>query len=326
MMRLKKFVSLVAGAGVLCFLLLFPSYGWAQPSASDSICAEILEIQGAAESQVPGGRAKSLMPGMRVTIGEELSLKPESWIVLLMADSTIRKFSGPATMTVTAEFSKDQGSVLTRLSSAITGLFFAQEKESPEAAMVTRMMEEWPGDQKLNLPLLVHPAQGSSVVGRPAEFQWRKLEGVPLYRVSVYSWDRLMWQGTTSDSYIQCPAETCVFVPGERYYWGVEALIGNTSLRSKGAEFRILAEEVDSRLNQEFKRIDSSCSDPDLCNLIKVRLLLALNLYRDALELLDSPSGRIASQTETHRLRAEILGVMGLYEEAFREYRSASGR
>jgi len=305
---------------LVCGQVVVPS---STSSGSDEICAVVVEVEGVVESRAAGQEVVLLAPGVSVNVGEVLELKPSSWLVLLTADSTIRKFNGPATMTVTADFSQDEGSILSRLGSAITDLLFARQ-EAPEAVMGTRMMEEWPGDDEMNLPLLIYPAQGSSVAGRPDRFMWRRIEGVPLYRVSVYSWDRLLWQGTTSDAHIQCPVEKCAFTPGERYYWGVEALIGNTSLRSRSAEFKILPKDTDSRLDQEFGKIDSLCSDPDLCALVKVRLLLALNLYSDALQLIDSYWGPAPFKREIYALRAEILGIMGLYEEAFQDYRNAS--
>jgi hypothetical protein len=320
---LGKKVFLLSIFFVVCgFIIGLHSEG----RASDGIYASVLEIKGMVQSQAPDGKAELVKPGDFINMGDKLNLGQESWVVLMMADSTIRKFSGPATITIREESKGDDENVLARLGSAIVELLFAREEGDPEVAMVTRLLDKLPEEQKGNLPLTIYPVGGSGVVGTPKRFEWRKIEGVPLYRVAVYSWDRLMWQDTTSDSYIQCPAEKCVFIPGERYYWGVEALVGNTSLRSKGAVFKILPEGTDQQLIEEFKRIDSSCSDTVLCNLIKVRLLLALDLYRDALELLNSPFVGAAPQAEIHQLRAEILGMMGLYEEAFREYHKAIGR
>jgi len=203
------------------------------------------------------------------------------------------------------------------LGSAVVSLLFAQEEERPEVMMATRKVGGMAED-KSYIPSLVHPASGSSVLEKPSRFKWRKVEGIPLYRVSVYSWDRLMWQGITSDSHIECPAEHCNFIPGERYYWVVEGLIGNSSLRSRAAEFKILPDDVRSELYK-------TLSDAQLSISSKVRLCLSLSLYDKALELLESHWKEKAFDRKAYLLRAEIKEKMGLFEDASLDYRSASG-
>ena len=288
-----------------------------QACAANPTCARVLEAEGAAELKVSAGSTIPLNPGVPVKIGEELLLKAESWVVLVMADSTVRRFDGPATITMTADLPEDEQGTLTRLSSAIIGLLFSTEKERSEAVMVTRMVERLQGEKGSHLPLLVYPAQGSCVMGSPGKFQWRKIEGVPLYRVSVYSWDRLMWQATTSDSYIECPPQQCEFTPGERYYWGVEALIGNTGLRSRSAEFKILPEDTRSEMQE-------TLADSRLSVASRVRLCLGLGLYPEALDLIDSHYKDRPFDRTGYLLRAEVKERMGLLEDACFDYKKAS--
>jgi hypothetical protein len=283
--------------------------------ASNSSCAKVLELEGTVESKMSGQETRSLRPGMSLTIGEELDVGSESWIVLMMADSSVRKFNGPASITMEENVPEVGGSILTRVGSAIVELLFAREDESSEVVMVTRLPDrpDDPAGKKSHLPLLVHPSPGSSVFQGSKRFEWRTVEGIPLYRVSVYGWDRLLWQATTSNSSVDCPQEHCNFKPGETYHWVVEGLIGNSSLRSKPAEFKVLSEEVSYQLQH-------ALSNPDLSIPAKARLCLSLNLYEEALRL---PKGTELSRQETHLLRAEIKERMGLFEDALFEYRSA---
>jgi hypothetical protein len=302
----------------ILFCVLTIHFG-SESLASDKIYASALEIKGVVESQIPGGGTKYLQPGDPITLGEKLNLKQGSWMVLMMADSTIRKFNGPASITMEENISETGGSILTRLGSAIVGLLFAGEQEASEVVMVTRVPDrvEGPEGKKSHLPLLVYPAPGSMVFQESQKFEWRKVEGIPLYRVSVYSWDRLLWQATTPNSSIDCPREHCDFKPEETYHWVVEGLIGNSTLRSKPAEFGVLSEDVGSDLHE-------ALSDPDLSILAKIRLCLSLNLYDRALALVDSHWGRAPSDPEAYLLRAEIEGAMGLLEDAYFDYLEAS--
>jgi hypothetical protein len=318
-MKSKKTVNGLYLKGLLCFSLVFVLIGQMlfsapESSASDAICSRVLEIGGAVESRMPGEESRSLRPGMPVMVGEELDLKPESWMVLIMADSTVRKFSGPATITMKDNLDEDRGSILIRLGSALVGMLFAREQAGSEVAMVTRepLKEEVFETATTHVPLLVHPARGSSLLKPPRRFEWINIEGIPLYRVSVYSWDRLLWQGTTSDSHINCPQDQCHFEPGEQYYWLVEGLMGNSVLKSKPVNFKILPDDVSHQLGQ-------ALSDPSLPVLSKIRLCLGLNLYDQALQLI----GDNLPRQEGHLLRAEIKEKMGLFEDAFYEYRRA---
>jgi hypothetical protein len=310
------FFFLILFCGQLTFLVQ-------QSFGSDLIGARVLEVEGVVQSKMFGEKTKLLGPGDFVRIGEELNIGAESWVSLVMADSTVRKFNGPATITIEQDLRKTGGGILARLGSAVAGVLFSQEEEKPEAVMTTRRVE---GMEEIKdyLPLVVHPAPGSNVLEKPAKFKWRKVEAVPLYRVSVYSRDRLLWQGTTSDSHIDCPAEYCNLVPGEQYYWVVEGLIGNAALRSKAADFRVLSEDTRSEFYKALQEADSSCPDPALAISVKVRLCLNLNLYREALDLVDSYWKEGSFDRRAYMLRAEINEKMGLFEDAFFDYKNAS--
>jgi hypothetical protein len=292
-------------------------------SAGEITGARVLEADGIIESKTSGEKIKLLGPGDFVKTGEELNIRAESWITLVMADSAVRKFSGPATVTIKEDPPKTGGGVLARLGSSVLTMLFSQEQQKPEVAMTTRRVK--PSEEReIHVPVLVHPASGSNVLENPTEFVWLKVEGVPLYRISVYSSDQLLWQETTSDPHIDCPPQHCSFAPGKQYYWVVEGLVGNSTLRSKAADFKVLPQNTRVELLRALKEADSSCPDPGLSTSIKVRLCLNLNLYDKALELINSHWTEESLDHRAYMLRAEIKERMGLFEDALFDHKNAS--
>jgi tetratricopeptide (TPR) repeat protein len=145
---------------------------------------------------------------------------------------------------------------------------------------------------------------------------------VPLYRVSVYSASQMMWQSTTAELEASCPARTCDFRPGETYHWVVEALVGNTTLRSGAAVFTIAPADHMSSLARALTDADASVTDPRSAMALKVRLCLDSGAYTRALALLDQAIAAAPSRP-AYALRAEVNSRMGLVEEALGDYRKA---
>jgi len=142
--------------------------------------------------------------------------------------------------------------------------------------------------------------------------------------VSVYAWDGLIWQDTTSDNLISCPAQDCRFEPGERYNWVVEAMVGNSTLRSEAAEFEVLTANDRSVLLEALDQADASLADPDLRAQMKIRLYLNSGIFDQALKLVRAHWKEGSLSRETYLLRASIEEKMGLFEDALIDYRDAS--
>ena len=96
--------------------------------ASGAIWGRVLDLEGMVGFWTPGEGRGVLTPGMVLRNGTELDLEPESWVVLTMADSTVRKFSGPASITMNQSLKQERGSILTRLGSALVDMLFAGEQ------------------------------------------------------------------------------------------------------------------------------------------------------------------------------------------------------
>jgi hypothetical protein len=327
-MRLGKLLSrrppeCVMGCLVALLCLAAGAFAVSEAGASDSICASVVEIQGAVESGMPGGPIRLLEPGDLLQTGEELNLNAGSWAILTLADSTMRKFSGPATIVLKNELPATEGSLLSRLSSAIVGLLLSEESSGGEAMMATRQATR-ASEGPMRSVVLLTPAPGSCVLEGPAEFVWQRIEGVPNYRVSVYSWDGLMWQDTTSEDHITCPGEHCRFEPGERYNWVVEAPVGSSTLKSQAGEFQVLSADDRSRLLEALDRVDASLADSDLRAQVKIRLYLNSGVWDKALDLARSHWKDGTLDRQAYLLRAGIEEKMGLFEDALLDYKNAS--
>jgi hypothetical protein len=326
-LKSRRFSRTLFVQGFSCLSLVLLFWGRAEPSspdssASDPVYARVLEVEGGVEFKVSDEETRLLEPGDFLRLRQKLSLCLESSVTLVMKDSTVRRFNGPATLKIEGDPQKIAGSILARLGSTVVKSLFAREKAASEVAMAPRIPD---GSQERvsYVPILVHPAPGSSVFEKPTQFRWRKIAGVQSYRVSVYSSNRLLWRGTSSDPYVNCPAEHCDFKYGNLYWWTVEAVIGDSALRSKTAGFEVLPEVARDEVYEAFKEVDSCISDSDLSTVIKVRLYSDLGTYDKALELINSHWNVRSFGRRACLLRAEVKEKMGLFEDAWLDYRTA---
>ena len=312
---------LAAGLGLLSLLTPAPPASAAEVSAGKPIGAKVIAITGAVEAHAAGEAARTLQPGDCVYAGEEVTIHKGSVATLALSDKTLREFAGPATLSIRADAGPAGGTVLGNLTAAMAEMLFSGKPRTLEAVMATRAAEG-SAEAKTSVPALVSPAPGENLVDAPKQFTWKGIEGVPLYRVSVYSANQMMWQGTTSESKASCPAKTCDFKPGEVYYWVVEALVGNTTLRSQAADFTVLAADLRSTLAKALGEADAAVADPAAAAALKARLCLEARAYGRALDVLDQVIAGSPSRV-AYMLRAEVNGARGLIEEALADYKQA---
>jgi hypothetical protein len=309
-------------AGGLCVLsLLGAAAARAADAGAGQVAAKVVEMDGVAEAQAPGGAPRTLGPGDCAYVGEDITIRKGCTVTLALSDKTLREFTGPATLALRADAGVAGGSVLGSLTAAMADMLFSGKPRSQGAVMATRAADGV-AESKTSVPILISPAPGENLVDAPRQFAWKSVEGVPLYRISVYSANQMMWQGTTSESRAACPAKTCDFKPGEIYYWVVEALVGNTTLRSQAADFTILSGDSKAALARALGEADTAVSGPAAAAALKARLCLEAGAYGRALEVLDQAIAG-APNRAAYLLRAEVNGVRGLAEEALGDYQRA---
>jgi tetratricopeptide (TPR) repeat protein len=186
--------------------------------------------------------------------------------------------------------------------------------------MATRSIDS--GDDVVSLPVLTQPAPGENLVTMPRQFRWRGIRGVPLYRVTVYNSSEVMWQTTTAEASVRWPVKDCDFASGQTYYWVVEALVGNTILRSQAGEFTLYDRESSANLTKALGEAGASVSDPAGSLTLKARICLDSRAYSKAMEVLNE-SIDAAPSAEAYALRAEVNGAIGRSEDAIADYREA---
>ena len=283
--------------------------------------AKVIEIQGPVEAKSSGAEVRTLKAGGFVNVGDELTIWQNSTITLAMTDKTLRRFTGPTTLKIEQIPEKTSGTVLAKLTTTVADMLFGTEGKSSEAVMATRHVES-ASDTKMTVPVLTHPSPGERLLEIPREFRWISIQGVPLYRVSVYNSKELMWQSTLSEPRATCPKKDCDFRPGETYYWVVEALMGNTTLRSEAADFTILESEGRADLYKALSEADTSMPDSRMSMLLRVRLCVDAGVFTKALEILDDHIEQSPGPA-AYLLRAQTRETMGLAANAIADYRRA---
>jgi len=320
---LKLLSSRVICSSILLVLFLVPSYfEAAEKRIDDALTARVVEIDGKVEARYAEGSSRYLKYDDAIALGAQLKIHEEGWIVLMMNDGAVRKFMGPATITFSHNVKKNKKNIVFRLSENILKILFKRDEEKHDAIMATRGFdgEEEPA---IHIPMLFFPASGECLLEKPEKLRWHKIKGVSLYRISVFSADRLLWKGTTKNSIIRCPPEKLTSPSGELYYWVVEALMGDSTFISKASYFKILPQETQSNFLNALRDVDTVCHDAGLNVSIKVKLCLNLNVYSEALKIIELCPDKELLGGKHHLLRADVHEKMGYYKEAYFDLRKA---
>jgi hypothetical protein len=315
--RRIQVIALVAACALAIAATLAPAV-WAGGPEAEGASAKVIEVKGKVEIGAPGETARDAEPGDFIGAGEEVKVHGASAVTLALADNTLREFAGPTTLVI-REDGAEGGTVLGDLTAAVANMLFSSNERPAGAVMATRAVT---ADASVSVPVLVRPAPGENLMEMPRKLEWKAIQGVPLYRVSVYSSSQMMWQGTTSEAGARWPAKDCTFEPGNTYYWVVEALVGNSTLRSHAADFTLLAGEESKSLSAALDEAGASVADAASSLALKVRICMDARAYSRAVDILYE-SIREAPTRNAYLLRAEVYGEMGLAEEAARDYREA---
>jgi hypothetical protein len=297
-----------------------PSSGLAGDAPQEAaVAAKVIEITGSADIGIPGEEARALRAGDYIAVGENVTLSRGSSVMLAIPDKTLREFTGPTTLAFGQNAEATGGKVVANLTAAVADMLFGMDQQGSEAIMATRSVVKAP---KTSVPVLTRPVPGERLIDAPREFRWVGLQGVQFYRVSVYSSKEMLWQTTTSESKAGCPKMICEFKPDETYYWAVEALVGDATLRSEAAEFAMLSEDDRSMLEAAMGEAVQA-TDARMAMLLKVRLCMDARAYGMAEDVLDRYIEEQPSEHYAYVLRADLSEKMGLMEDAVRYYRKA---
>ncbi len=307
-------VLLLAGAA------LVPGAGLAGDTPQDlPVAAKVIEIRGSANTGAPGEKPRSLNPGDYVIVGEDITVSRGSSLVLAMPDKTVREFGGPTTLAFGGDPDRTGGKVVANLTAAVSDMLFGSGRQDSEAIMATRAIA---AEHRATVPVLTCPVPGERLMDAPDEFRWVGIQGVQIYRVSVYNSKEMIWQTTTSEGRARRPEMVCEFKPDDTYYWAVEALVGDAALRSEAADFVILGEASRLQLEDAIGYTEE-VADPRMAMLIKVRLCMDAGAYTRAGDILDDYIAAHPPEHSAYVLRAGLAEKMGLMEEAVGYYRLA---
>jgi hypothetical protein len=310
-------LSVITGVCTVAVLTL--SIGLHATGVETAISAKVIETVGPVEIGVPGQPPREATPGDFIHEGEQLIVPRDGSATLAMYDKTLREFTGPSNVAISRD-RVEAGTVLGNLTTAVTDMLFSSSRPSSQAVMATRAIGD--ASDKVSLPILTQPAPGENLISMPRQFKWLGIRGVPLYRITVYSESEMMWQATSPEPDVRWPVKDCVFDPGQTYYWVVEALVGNTSLRSEAGDFTLLDKKSAAGLSKALDEAAASVGDPAKALALQARLCLDMRAYSRALEIL-SASIEEAPTPEAFALRAEVNRALGLKEQAVSDYRRA---
>ena len=288
-------------------------------TAVDSTLARVLEFNTSVTINRP--EQKTVTGEMRLYAGDTLMVPENGSVTLLLNDGKVRQITGPARVAIDDELGETDANMLAKLTSALLNLFFAGEKEQEDAYLFVRD----PMNNNLSpvsVPPLVFPPNHCRLVDVPGQLRWQPVNGVYLYRISIYDNQQLLWQGTTNRTALDLPTGDFKFNPGNTYLWMVKAKVEGASLCSEQADFYILSSDEKDTLNRQLAEIDSARLDNRLKALLKTRFYrdrrLKVDCYREIQALLKT----YPNDYSFLLMKADLLREMGLYEDAMEVYRS----
>jgi hypothetical protein len=317
--RIGSTVRLTAIPGICAVGILLLSSPLPAIEGEKAVTAKVIEIVGKVEIAPPGQDPRTVAPGDFIYEDEEVTIPRGGAAILAIHDNTLREFRGPSTVTISLD-RIEAGSVLGTLTTTVSDMLFSSSQPASQAVMATRAVGD--ATNEVSLPVLIQPAPGEHLISMPRQFRWRGIRGVSLYRITLYNASEMMWQTTTPETEVRWPGKDLRFDPGQTYYWVVEALVGNTALRSEACDFTLLERADVEGLSKALSEAAASIAEPARSLPLQVRLCVDMRAYSMALEVLNA-SIEDAPPPEAFALRAEVYKTLGLKDQAVSDYRRA---
>ena len=286
------------------------------------VIAQVLEFKGKVE--INRTEMTEIAVNMSLTASDTLTLERDEFVTLILLDGSLRKITGPASISLNPTQNQREGSLLARLSSALIHLLFSRYEEPEEGYLVVRDPKK-ARSQPVRAPTLLFPPAGSYLVAPPKELSWQPMEGVFSYSVSLFNSDNLVWRKKTNRSHVDLPLKDGLIQPGDSYIWVVDAHIGEESLRSRQALFSVLDESSVGELKNRLREIDDSVADSRLRHLLRARLYRSLNLMVDCYNEIETMLASFPTNDAALVMRAQLLEEMGFETEAVQAYKALSG-
>jgi hypothetical protein len=261
------------------------------------------------------------VPGMYLSAKDTVTIPDGTQLALVFQDGAVRQFKGPATVDFQSGSLQNQPGMLIKLAASLKELLFSEEKTQPDVQMGVRH-PALPDEAVLKVPRLLAPIPGTALLRPPAQLRWQPVQGVFLYSVSMFDSNQRLWVKETKNNFIDLSSSEVGFLPGNTYLWTVEAVVGNSTLRSDPAAFKILDVKRSAQLTEVLSKIDESSVDDLMSQTLKLHVYGDLNLkdecYRQAELILENRPGDYTAQM----IKAQLLEEMGLYDQALEIYKA----
>ena len=285
----------------------------------DTSIARVLECS--APIEINRSDDPAVHTGTRLTQQDTLYVPAEAQVTLLFQDGRVVQFEGPTTIGLQSGSTGDSKGLLTKLAGSLRELLFSSANAGQDVQLGVRDVG-LTSQESLTVPRLILPIPNTSLKEAPGQLRWQPVEGVFLYSVSLFDSNQLLWQGTTRNNFVDIATTDLNLAPGAEYTWTVEAVVGNSSLRSQPATFSILSQRLVAQLNNVLADIDNMSLDGKLAARLKLIALSDFNLkdacFAQVQEISRSDPGDYAARM----MKAKLLEDMGLYDRAAEIYKA----
>lgn len=289
----------------------------AQPQPADSAgSVSILEVSGTvrvAPERVRAAMYMALEPDDTLLLGEGAAVS------LILPDGSLTRYQGPAIIAVRTVGSAKSAGFLTKLTAALRDIMLSRSTGRDEVVLGVR--GEVAMRQPVRVPPLMFPPSGCTLIRPPALFQWRTIEGIRSYALSIFDERNLIWHQETIGDQIQLNRADTLFRLGGSYLWIVEARAGETTLRSEQAIFTLADASTVTELETMKQLVAESVTDPRLGYLLRAKWCVGHHLLVNAYSEVEEFLRAYPSDPAGVALKASLLERMGMIDDALAAYK-----